>query len=460
MNKISIFLFMTLRHERNKFILVEDKEYSYRDFIYQVHKEFSNAKTEAGSSIVLQDDHPFYLLASTVANMILGKRVTISQGKKNKSIEQKNRAVCLPNLEAADIVTELYNADNSISSELVFLTSASSSIQSKGVVSSVDNIVFSTLSISSVLKYQESDVVGVCNPLTFDYSFYQMFLAIMSGCTIYYIDFQKYSYKVFDKFALRNVSIWVSIPSILTIYVQLLRHNRTKFKPERITSTGEFLSQQLQNQLFISLPQVKLNCMYGITECKRVSISEPVNCAISHSGCAIPGTRVYVYENGELLDSGTGECVVVGDNVTKGYTIDETDSSCRFTREGGENVLFTGDRIELSDNGNIRFLARMDSMLKRNGIRFYPCAMEAAVCEQFELDYVKLEYDNNRVLTLFVYSREKNWMSAEKKVHVCNFIKSHYPNHMIPESVVSLLSMNRNVNYKYVLDSDLATKSV
>jgi acyl-CoA synthetase (AMP-forming)/AMP-acid ligase II len=123
--------------------------------------------------------------------------------------------------------------------------------------------------------------------------------------------------------------------------------------------------------------------MYGITECKRVSIMPPGQWATrpGSSGRPLPGVTVTVVDaECHPLPSGrVGEIVVTGPNVTSGYWRDPAaTAACFRLASAAAGTLFTGDYGTIDADGYLYIAGRRDDQFKRRGVRTSAVEIESA----------------------------------------------------------------------------------
>ena len=122
--------------------------------------------------------------------------------------------------------------------------------------------------------------------------------------------------------------------------------------------------------------------MYGLTECKRVSIMPSGMAALKPGsvGLPLPGTSTRVMgSDGRPLPPGqVGELVVLGPHLTDGYWGDEEESGRRFKRDPltGERLLFTRDLFRQDEDGFLYFMGRKETFIKSRGHRVSPFELE------------------------------------------------------------------------------------
>jgi acyl-coenzyme A synthetase/AMP-(fatty) acid ligase len=122
--------------------------------------------------------------------------------------------------------------------------------------------------------------------------------------------------------------------------------------------------------------------MYGLTECKRVSILLPGERATRPGSVGRPldGTSTYVAdESGNSVPNDEpGELVVSGPHVTLGYWRQLPETLDRFGTRDGHRFLRTGDTFRMDPDGYLYFLGRCDAQIKRHGYRMSLLELEDA----------------------------------------------------------------------------------
>lgn len=298
----------------------------------------------------------------------------------------------------------------SIASDLACLIYTSGSTGwPKGVMSRHSNVVFATEAIAARLDLGSDAVIGCLLPLTFDYGLYQVFLALHAGATVVLGEGADAGPGIVGFLRWSGADVLPIVPSTGRLLLRLLRRERDPLPPLRvITSTGERLSADLIDAIAARFPAARIYPMYGLTECKRVSILTPEELE-EHPGSvgrALDGTECLVVDpltRRELPAGEVGELVVRGPHVMPGYWRAPDLTAVRYRPWGptGETVLFTGDLGSRDGDGFLFFHGRSDDIVKMNGRRVGLLEIEAAAAAIEGVDSaIALPPDDGRPVTL------------------------------------------------------------
>ena len=208
-------------------------------------------------------------------------------------------------LEAAPFASDWVGYD--VDAACLVFTSGSTGTP-RGVTLSHDNICFVVGAIQDRLAYRPEDTIGCFLPLAFDYGLYQIFLAAQSGATLYIGDPSQVGPRLPQVMKSAGISVLPGVPSIYAALITLGRRRPLDLPELRaITNTGERLPLSYIEEMQAMFPGLEVFVMYGLTECKRVSIMTPTE-FVSHPdsvGRPLAGTEVYaVDEKGNRLPPG------------------------------------------------------------------------------------------------------------------------------------------------------------
>jgi acyl-CoA synthetase (AMP-forming)/AMP-acid ligase II len=267
-----------------------------------------------------------------------------------------------------------------------FIYTSGSTAMPKAVVCTHERVIFAALAIQSQLRYLATDIVYCPLPMSFDYGLYQVFLCALAGAELCLATAQAAGPRLLVELAEYGVSVLPAVPSLAGQLASLLRRRRTRLPALRLlTSTGAAMPARVLADLRVQLPQLRVQLMYGLTECKRATVMPPDEDLRRPGACgrALPGTEVFAADGeGRRLPAGqVGELVVRGPNVMAGYWRRAELTAQRFRRVHGLfPQLHTGDYGWLDEDGFLYFAGRRDDIYKERGFRVSTVEVEAAAC--------------------------------------------------------------------------------
>lgn len=254
----------------------------------------------------------------------------------------------------------------------------------KGVVCPHEQVVFAAGAIAERLGYRETDVVYCRLPFSFDYGLYQILLACLAGAALALPESAS-DVQVLKEVRSAGATIVPVVPTLATVLAVLATRDRRPTAVRRFTNTGAELTAEHSRRLRETFPDAEIISMYGMTECKRITISGPDDDLARPGtvGKALTGTEVVVIDElGAPVAAGTvGEVVVRGPHVMAGYwnAPEETAKRYRPNQTTGATELHTGDFGWLDDAGDLHLVGRRDDIFKRRGVRVSTAEIEAAV---------------------------------------------------------------------------------
>ncbi|MGW6521394.1 class I adenylate-forming enzyme family protein [Streptomyces sp. NPDC054962] len=254
----------------------------------------------------------------------------------------------------------------------------------KAVVSTHQQMMFALHAIAERLAYRADDVVYCPLPLSFDYGLYQVFLSALAGSHVWLGSATESGPALLANLLRSRATVLPAVPPVSAALLRLLRRRGRERPPLRLlTNTGAALPADIPSGLREVLPGLRVQLMFGLTECKRLTIAEPDEDLVRPGSCGLPltGTEVFVVnEAGERLPAGeVGEITVRGPNVMAGYWRRPELTASRFPRrEGLFPELRTGDYGWTDEAGRLYFAGRRDDIYKQDGFRVSAIEVEAA----------------------------------------------------------------------------------
>jgi amino acid adenylation domain-containing protein len=256
----------------------------------------------------------------------------------------------------------------------------------KAVVSTHRQVIFAAEAIQSRLRYRGDDSVFCCLPLSFDYGLYQVFLTCAAGARLVLGDDSDAGPPLPGRLVAEGISVLPLVPSIGATFCRLVKRGASAPRLRMITNTGAELTAAACAQLRSAVPGVAVVAMFGLTECKRISIAEP-NLDLTRPGSVgrpLPDTEIAVIgDDGQPLAPGqVGELIVRGPHVMAGYWRAPELTATRFRPDAlGQPVLYTGDLCRIDEDGYLYFVGRNDDLYKQHGFRVSATEIEAAAMD-------------------------------------------------------------------------------
>lgn len=370
------------------------------------------------SSVNLQ-----YILKDTDASLVItsslliGKFQTVLESYLTLDIE------CLK---------QSFNKDRALSSELddkcIFTGNESAAIiytsgstgKPKGILSTHHNIIFAATTIQKMLNTQESDVVGNFLPLSFDYGLYQIFLSNLSLCTMFLGNSQQIGPGFLLTLSNFQVTCLASMPSITSVLINLLHRGNTSadLKLQILTSTGSRQPVKFTKELERLIPNLQIFLMYGLTECKRVSILQPweIRDRPTSVGRPLPMTECIIlnHEGKELSAGEEGTLFVKGPHVMKEYWNNPELTNKRFYQFG--EYLNTGDICYMDTEGYLYYCSRIDDVFKYKGYRVSTIEIEEMADSIEEVSLSAVIIDRERERAVLYYVGDLNEFEVRKKL--------------------------------------------
>ncbi|WP_432933200.1 class I adenylate-forming enzyme family protein [Microbispora sp. CA-135349] len=254
----------------------------------------------------------------------------------------------------------------------------------KAVVSTHAQMVYAARAIQARLAYRPGDVVFCALPLAFDYGLYQLLLAALGGAHVQLRSAAQAGGSLARDLCESGATVLPAVPSLAQNLALLL--DRLGGRPPALrllTNTGAAMNVEVLATLRRHIPGMRVQLMFGLTECKRATIMPPDEDLRRPGACGLPlpGTEVFVVgDDGRRLPAGEiGEIVVRGPNVMAGYWRRPGLTEARFLRaEGLFPELRTGDYGRLDADGYLYFAGRRDDVYKERGFRVSATEVETA----------------------------------------------------------------------------------
>lgn len=338
---------------------------------------------------------------------------------------------------------------------MIIFTSGSTGLP-KGVVSFHRHVTFVLASLHAALDYLESDKIFIGIPFSFDYGLYQVFLCLMFGSSLFISKSGGTGLTLFKELVQSNATVLPAVGPMFDNLEYFCKKNPSSLNKLRlITNTGAHIPEKTIQSIRSRLENINIQLMYGLTECKRVSISPPNADLIKPNTCGLPLplTEVYILDDNdnEAPVGEIGQIVIKGSHIMAGYWKDDTQTNSKFRRfNSTETKLYTGDYGKKDKDGYLFWIGRKDDIYKQNGFRVSASEIEESALSLDTISLaVVLPYGFRDKSTLFY----KGDASVE---NVKEFLYSKIERHKLPFKIIKVadfkLTHNGKIDKKWLLN--------
>lgn len=170
-----------------------------------------------------------------------------------------------------------------------------------------------------------------------------------------------------------HLSVWVSTPSFMDICLLDSNFDAAHYPDlQQIYFCGEELTRQTAATLLDRFPDVTLYNTYGPTEATVAVTAIQITPAIVAQGTRLPIGYIKPDMTISLKEAGpqqTGELVLTGPSVAKGYLNRPEKTAAVFTTSPEGQAYRTGDLGQIDTDGLVHYVGRTDFQIKLNGYR-------------------------------------------------------------------------------------------
>ena len=315
----------------------------------------------------------------------------------------------------------------------VLFTSGSTGMP-KGVAITHRSVIDFAEWACDALNIEADCLFGNQAPLYFDNSILDIYCSLRMGAAVHFIPKKYFSFpgKMTEYLEEKGINTIFWVPSALTgVSNAGALEKCVPSRLERIFFCGETMPCKTLNAWRRALPEARYVNMYGPTEITDVCTYFPVERDFEDTdalpiGFPCGNTRVM------LID---GEICVTGTCLSPGYYNAPEKTAEVFVqnplRKGVMELMYkTGDLGAYNDRGELMFLGRKDSQIKKQGYRIELGEIECALCAHPEVAAGCCLYDAQNEKIIAVYAGE-----AEEKP-LLRAMKEKLPKYMLPDVFV------------------------
>jgi acyl-CoA ligase (AMP-forming) (exosortase A-associated) len=341
------------------------------------------------ASPVLKAPQVAYLVADSGARLVLTQpaRAPALEGALAGGLVLESAVLVLtqfdtPHASPADF-TPVWRAPHDLAA---LLYTSGSTGKPKGVMLSHKNLILGAESVQRYLQLTAQDRVLCVLPFGFDYGLNQLLSCWHTGACAVLLDYLL-PQDVLRALSAQRITGLAGVPPLWVQLADLAWPPGIAQHLRYITNSGGRLPVVTTKKLQALLPNTQIHLMYGLTEAFRSTSLDPA--CVAHKpesvGKAIPFAHIDVVRSDGTLCGvdEPGELVHSGPLVAQGYWQDSVRTAERFRPApwlaGSPIAVWSGDRVVRDAQGDIRFIARLDEMIKSSGYRISPTEVEEAL---------------------------------------------------------------------------------
>ncbi|MEG5092537.1 amino acid adenylation domain-containing protein [Microcoleus sp. B13-B4] len=335
--------------------------------------------------------------------------------------------------------------------------------QPKGVMVSHRAICQGFLWMQEIFPITQQDRILQKLPLTFDFSFWELFWPLMTGARVVLAKpgCEKDPAYLVRLIAQQEISVLVFVPSVLQVF--LSEEGLENCRNIRMVFTGgEPVTAALKKRFFNQFPNCRLYDLFGATENIVVAYwlcKSEENLSGCPQGRLFPNLSIYVVDE-ELQpvpEGEKGELLVGGWGLARGYLnrpelTTQKFISNPFQENSQERFYRTGDLVRYLGDDTIEILGRIDHQVKIRGFRIelgeieeklskHPSVKQAAITAREDVPG-----DKRLVAYLVLHSSPESESNFIRELR--QFLQQQLPDYMIPSHFVVLESLPLNPNGK------------
>lgn len=314
----------------------------------------------------------------------------------------------------------------------VLFTSGSTGVP-KGVAITHRSVIDFIEWACDALNIEVDCLFGNQAPLYFDNSVLDIYCAVRMGAAVHFIPRRYFTFpgKMTEYLSEKGINTLFWVPSALTAVANAGALDKcVPDRLERVFFCGEAMPCKTLNAWRAALPDARYVNMYGPTEITDVCTWFPVERSFADTdalpiGFPCANARVF------LVD---GEICVAGTCLSPGYYNAPERTAEVFVQNPlrwgiAETMYRTGDLGAYNERGELLFLGRKDTQIKRQGYRIELGEIECALCAHPGVREGCCFYDPQSERILAVYTGD-----ADAK-QLLRALKDRLPKYMLPDEL-------------------------
>lgn len=390
-------------------------------------KRIETIMQRAGASVIVVDQ-----------NSNIGKALNLSPEKEKWSKD----GLAVFHLEQAEYISNHNLA-------YIMFTSGSSG-EPKGVMVTRHNLDLFSQSITTVLSLKNYTSILANTSFSFDISMVESLVALTNGMTIHLTadEYARNPHRIKDLIAEEKIDIIQMTPSQLRLLHKYAKGSLSFLHNVKLCLLGaEAFPEELTTEIFNCVSGDVYN-LYGPTEATVWASSKKVtaNSRIT-IGKPLPGYSLSLHdEDGNAVPQGEkGEIWISGAAVADGYVNRNELTVKVFTVYNGQKTYKTGDiGVELED-GDYKWLGRVDNQIKLKGKRVELEEIEIAVKKVTGIENAVVLYNGGSDLVCYYVPRDE-----ANETRIKEYLSDILPEYMIPTRYIKMDSLPTGINGKTI----------
>ncbi|HCS30029.1 MAG: D-alanine--poly(phosphoribitol) ligase subunit DltA [Enterococcus italicus] len=297
-------------------------------------------------------------------------------------------------------------------------------------------------------------------PFSFDLSVMSVYPALLIGGALVplakeTVDDFKELFSVLPKLP---IDVWVSTPSFIDICLMEPAFSHNELPSLRVfLFCGEELTKETAKKLLQKFPEAMIYNTYGPTEAtvavSQIQVTTELLEAVNRLpiGYVKEDTKVTIMHGNQVVVGETGEIVLSGPSISKGYVNNPSKTAAAFFTLNGEPAYRTGDAGKVID-GLLYYEGRIDFQVKLHGYRIELEEIDhhLMAIEGIKQAIVVPKYNQHKVQQLLAYvvMETTETKDYERAKMIRQELKKTVMPYMIPQKYVFCEQLPRTANGK------------
>lgn len=295
---------------------------------------------------------------------------------------------------------------------------------------------------------ERGSVMLAMGQMTFDISIMEAFIALTAGMTLAMVtDEEILDYaKMRDFIMAHKVDAACVTPTYLNTLISIPGMCEALSGLKVLAVGAEAFPGALYTKLHAINPDMYIMNAYGPTEttisCTMKVITSPDRVTI---GTPLANVRAYVVDEAhqEVPHGETGELMICGKGVGRGYRNLPEKTAASFIEYNGMRAYLTGDLVRLDENGELEYIGRKDFQIKLRGLRIELGEIEQVIGRHPAVQSCAAKAFDNRFLAVYYTAAEPVDPDGIK-----DFAARFLARYMVPDVFVQLPAMPMTDNRK------------